>query len=112
MFRKRLMKRSIEYGDLRQRYAQSSARSDNALNVCRIVQRRELDAVFDTSQHLIGYENRFRELFAAMDHAMTNGMNVGNTTHFSESGFFTDGPTENHLHGRTRIPHRFGEALR
>src|SRR5262249_45841712 len=47
-----------------------------------------------------------------MDHAMTNRVNVGNTTDLAQSRFFADGPTKNHLYGRTRISDRFREAFR
>jgi len=112
MFRQCLMKRSIEDGNLRQRSSERCARSDDALNVCRVVQGRELDAVFNTSQNFIRDQNRVRELFATVDHTMTNGMNVGNTTDLTHSRFLADGPTKNHLNGRTRIPDWFRESLR
>src|SRR5215217_438350 len=47
-----------------------------------------------------------------MDHAMTDGMNISDTSNFRDPGFFRDGPTQNHVHGRTRIADWFGEALR
>src|SRR6185369_17029498 len=46
-----------------------------------------------------------------MYHAMAHGMNVGNASNLVDSRFFRDGPTENHLHGGTRVSDGLGETF-
>src|SRR5262245_63794453 len=111
MLRKCLMECGIENGNLRKRLAQGRACRNDTLNVSRIVQRRELDAVFDAAQYLICYQHRAGETFPTMDHPMSNRMNVSDTVDFRDSRLRRDGPTKNHLHCRTRVTDWFGKAF-
>src|ERR1043166_6716051 len=85
VLRQRLMKRRVENRNLRQRSAEHSTRRENALDVCGIVQRREFDAVFDAAQHFVGYQDRARETFATVDHAMSDGVNEGHAVYASDT---------------------------
>ena len=71
-----MMERGIEYRDLRRILAEQFPRRLNALYVIGIVQRRQIDAVFDPFQHLIVDERRFLKQFSAMHHAMPDRMHV------------------------------------
>ena len=76
VFGKCLVECSVEHRHLRYSGAESCACRHDALDVCRIVQRRELYAVFNSTQHRICYQYRRSEMFAAMDHTMSDRMNV------------------------------------
>ena len=47
-----------------------------------------------------------------MDHAMSHGMNVGDTLDIVHARLFGDSPAKNHLHGGARVSDRLGEPLR
>src|SRR6185369_6591922 len=111
MFRQCLMKCRIEDGDLRQRSAQSRARREDALDIRRVMKRRELNAVFNAAQYFIGYQYGAGEAFATVYYAMTNSMNIGNTVDVRNSRVLRHGPTKNYLHGCARIANRLRETF-
>src|SRR5262245_44580561 len=97
-----LMKGSIENCDLRESGAKHLARSEYAFDIRRIVERRELHAIFNGLQHLIADQHRLLEVFSPMDHAVPDCMDVGNTFDLTGTTFGT-GPTQNQLDRRSRV---------
>jgi hypothetical protein len=53
-FGQTLMKSRIENGDLRQSCAEDFTSCGNTFDVCRIMQRREFNTVFDAAQNVVG----------------------------------------------------------
>ena len=70
------MKGRIKDRDLRNiRSKQVGARSD-AAQVCRIVNWCQVDASFNTADDLVSDQDRAREFFAAVNHAMADYLNI------------------------------------
>ena len=55
------VKSSIEYCDLRRRLAEDLPQCPNSAQVVGVMERREVDAVLDSLQHLIVDDDRFLE---------------------------------------------------
>src|SRR5271167_3483199 len=83
----RMMKRSIEYGHLRNVLAEEVSRRQNALDVVGIVKRRKINAVFNPLQHLAVNKGRLREQLAAVHNAMPNRLNVTRTLDLGDPRF-------------------------
>ena len=75
--RQGLVERRVEDGDLRQARPEQLPGGLNAFDVGRVVQRRQLDHVFDAVEHFVGDEDGVREALAAMHDAVADGVNVG-----------------------------------
>ena len=58
--------------------AENISGSHNALHISGVVQRREIDAVFDAAQHVIGDQRRMREALTSVDYTMADSINIGN----------------------------------
>src|SRR5437867_11173058 len=96
MLRQSLMKCSVKNGNLRQPAAKHVTRSLNTLDVGRVVQRREFNAVLDRSHNLVIDLHRLFEVFTTMNNPMTDGMNVSNTLNLRWP-FIGTSPTQNQL---------------
>src|SRR5438132_674602 len=111
LFRQSLVKRSIEDRDLRQAGAKYVARGKNSLDVQGIVQRRQIDALVYAPKHLLIDQHRMSELLAAVDYSMTDGVNIGNTSHFIDAGRFGANPVYDHVNGRAGDAQRRSRAF-
>src|SRR5262245_23613447 len=69
--RQRMMKRRVEYRDVRDSGKQP-AHFANACNVHRVVQRREWTERLDFREHLVGDERAFGEFLTTVNNAMRN----------------------------------------
>ena len=85
LLRKRMMERSIKHRDLRQIFAEQIARGHDPLNIFRIVQWRQIDAVLDPLQHLVVDQRRFFEHFAAVHNAVAYGVYVRRAFYFGHA---------------------------
>jgi len=79
MFWQRLMKSCVKDGYLWQTRAEYFTSRRYALDVGRIVQGREVNAVFDAAQDFVVDYNRVREALTAMNYAMPYSVNIRNT---------------------------------
>ena len=70
-----LVERGVEDGDLGH-LGQQVARRAVALDVGRVVQRSELEALFDPAQDRVVDEDRGPEALAAVDHAVAHGLDL------------------------------------
>ena len=77
-FRKGLVERRIKDRHLWQPGAENISGGHNTLHVSGVVQRREIDAVFDAAQDLIGDQRRMREALTSVDYTMADSINIGN----------------------------------
>ena len=73
--RESLVKSGIEHHDLRLIREQFGSHP-NALNACRIMQRREIRQFFDSSHDAFGNENGLAKTFSAMSHAMADRLDI------------------------------------
>src|SRR5437868_13631078 len=84
----RLMKRRVEDSGLRQSYAKDLARRHDAFNVRRIMERREINALFNAAQDFVCDQDRMCEPLAAVHNAMPNRLHVRDALHFSDARRF------------------------
>ncbi len=73
---KRVMERGVEHGDLRHPRSEELARRQDSPDVVGIMQRRQVDAIFNALQHLVVDQRRFFEHLSAMHDAVPHGVNV------------------------------------
>ena len=78
LWRHRLVESCVEHAHVRQARHQL-LHGIHALQVGRVVQRRQVRALFEGFQHLVGQEHALVELLAAMHHAVTYGINLVKT---------------------------------
>lgn len=107
----RLMKRRIEDCYLRKPGSEKMSRGLNALDVRGIVQRRQLDAVFDASHDFVGDQHRVSKTLSSVNDAMSGGVNVGDAVYAVDAGGFGSRPSNYEIHCRAHIAKRFREAL-
>src|SRR6266481_2405764 len=81
------MKRSIKDSHLRQSVAEHFSGSNDPFDVCWIMERRQLDAVFDATQHGIVNCHRLSETFPTMDHTVPNSMNIRDALNLRDASF-------------------------
>src|SRR6185369_17562954 len=106
----RLMKRGIENRDLGQSRSEELARGLNAFYVRGVVQRRKVDAILDAAQDFVVYQNRVSESLTAVNHAMSDGMNVGDAVYAVDAGGFGRRPSNDEVNGRSHVTKRLCEA--
>ncbi len=94
--RDRLMKRGVENPDLEDPGEQGFAGLD-PLQVVRVMQRRELDALPDRGLDLLGDQGRFGEIFAAVDDAVADAVDLALVPDDAVLGMEQQG--EDHLDG-------------
>ena len=80
------VKSGIEDCDLRRRLAEDLPQRPNSAQVVGIMERRQVDAVFDSLQHLIVDDDRFLEQLAAMHHAVSHRVDVSQTANLVDPG--------------------------
>src|SRR5918999_4580615 len=80
MVRQGLMKCCVKHGDLWQAFAKQCPRGSDAFDVRRIVQWRQVDAVFEAANDFVVYQHRSGETFAAMHDAMADRLNIGDAS--------------------------------
>ena len=102
----RLMKRRVEDGGLRQSCAEDFTRRLDALDVRRIVQRSQVDAILYPAQYFVRDEDRMREAFAAMHDAMADGVDISDALDRVDTGTFRTGPSNDEFDSRARISQR------
>src|SRR4030095_859373 len=103
------MKRGVEDGYLGQTTAEHFASGENTFDVRRIMQRGEIDAVFDSFEYFIGYQDGMGKSFASMDHSMADRVNVSDAANGWNS-IFGARPTNNGFHPRARVAEGCGGA--
>ena len=114
--RHRGVERGVEDGHLRHAGAEQLARGVDALEVRRVVQRREVDAVLDLVHDLVADHHRPRELLAAVDGAVADRVDVADRGDAGDAGLGRDEPAQHVVERgavvaqRRRAPHR-GLAL-
>src|SRR5260370_22657576 len=96
------MKRSIKNGNLRQSVAKHFSGRNDSLDIGGIMERRQLNAVFNATQDGVVNSHRLSETFTAMDHTVTNSMNIRNALNLTDAGFRTC-PTHYQLYCRACI---------
>jgi hypothetical protein len=101
----------VEHRDLRHSRTEALARRADALEVGRVVERRQLNAVLDLLQHAVVDEHRAGELLPAVDHAVADGVDVtqGRETCAARPG--GDEPGEQGVQRRAMVAQRLGAAL-
>jgi hypothetical protein len=80
----------------------------NPLDVVGVVEWGQLDAILDSFQHLVGDDNRLAKQFAAMNHTMPGGMDIGGALDFCDSRSVGRDPTDQVL----QSPRNIGERSR
>ena len=88
------MKPRVEDCNLWDSGAHNVFRRINALEIGRIMQRREFDTVFDSPDHGFINDHGFGELLRAVHHAVTDSMNICQRTYPGNLGFSGDDPTD------------------
>src|SRR5262245_35044610 len=81
-FWKSLMKSSVKNRNLGKAWTKDVPCGLNTLYICRVVQRCQLDAIFDAAKHLLGYENRVSEPLTAVNDSMSNRVDIGDAMNF------------------------------
>src|SRR6185295_10126396 len=97
------MKRRIEHRDLGEARSEEFAGGLNAFDVSRIVQRRKLDAIFDAAQDFVVDQNRMSKTLAAVNHAVSDGVNVGDAVYAVDAGGVRCRPSNNEVNGRSHV---------
>src|SRR5262245_51134442 len=77
----------------------------DSFDVGWIVQRRELYAILDCTQHVVVDHDRMGEVFATMHDSMSNGMNVCNALDRINRSVRTS-PTKNELDSALSVANR------
>ena len=80
------VERGVEHRDLRHAVAQELARRADALEVGRVVQRRQLDAILDARDHGLVDAHRGPEALPAVDHTVSDRVNVRDRAHRLDPG--------------------------
>src|SRR5690606_13687085 len=88
--------------------AQHFTHGADALEVVWVVQWCEVDRVLDAREDGIIDYDRFREVFATMHHAMSDGVDAAK----ARTGDFVSEPTQGCLDGRTVVTDRSGRSDR
>src|SRR5882672_4565499 len=78
----RVVKSGIEYGDLRNLRTQQFAHGANSAEIRGIVQGGQVDAILNAPHHFVVDEDGIRKSLAAMNHAMSDGVNIGRALDF------------------------------
>lgn len=76
VFGQTLVKRGVKNSNLGNAFAEDLRTGSNSFDVCRIVQWCELNAVFDASNHIFRDDRRTGEPLAAVNHSVTDRLNV------------------------------------
>src|SRR5688572_22191673 len=76
VFGQALVKRGVKDSDLGNACSENSRTCSNSFDVCRVMQRCELDTVFDAAHHIFRDDRRTGEPFTTVDHAVTDRVNV------------------------------------
>ena len=100
------MERGVEHRDLRDAGTEELARRVDALEVGRVVQRREVDAVLDLVDHRVVDEHRAGQLLAAVDDAMADGVDVGERLDARHRGLGRDQPAQDVIEGGAVVAQR------
>ena len=96
--------------DLRHAGAEQRARRADALQVGRVVERRELDAVLDAGEHLV-VDRTERGTLAAVDDAVPDGVDVGDRAEL-DPGRGRHQPAQHVVDRRAVVAQRASRALR
>ena len=107
-----LMKRRIKHGNRWKTTTKHLSRRHDALDVCGVVQRRQVDAILDAAHHFIGDQNRMREALATVHHPVADGMDVRNALKVSNARLRGAGPANDELNSSTRVAQGSSRALR
>lgn len=86
------MKSGVKNGNVWHFFAEDLAAGIDALNVCGIIQRSEFNALFDIAQNFARYQNGCLKLFAAVNDAMADGVNICLAFDCIDLGFLRDHP--------------------
>ena len=105
------MERRIEYRNLRRLAADELLHGLNAAEVVGIVQRRQVDAVFNPGQHLVIDQHRLLEHFAAMHYAMAHRLNIAQRANLFDAGPVGGQVPQNVIEPRAYIADGSGEFL-
>jgi ABC-2 type transport system permease protein len=84
----------VEDGDLRHLLAEQIRGRVDALEVRRVVQRRQVNALLKPDQHFLVDQDRPRETFRAVDHAVSNRVNVRQAGNARDPGFRRGNPVD------------------
>jgi hypothetical protein len=108
VLRESLVKSSVENGRLRQPAPEKLARREDSANVCRVVKRRQIYAVFDLVKHVVVDKHRLSEPFATVNDAMTDGVYVADTVNVAYAGTLRARPPDYESDRGARIAQWFG----
>jgi len=75
------------------------------------VQRRQIDAILNSLQHVIGDDGRFGKPFAAMHHPMTDGVNICRTLDLRNPRLIGDDVSHYKIQRRRNVAQRGRELL-
>jgi hypothetical protein len=97
--RQRAVEGGVEHRDLRHARAQDRRRGADALEVGRVVQRREIDRVLDPLQYLVVDPHRAREALAPVHDPVTDRVDLGASAE-RHAALAADEPRDDVLDGR------------
>ena len=100
------MEGRVEYRDLVDTFTEDLRCSPDPAQIRRIVQRGQLDAVFDLRDHIGVDLDRFSELFPTMNDAVADGMDVTDRSDRFDPGFGRDDPAQDQVESLSVIPQR------
>src|ERR1017187_7526838 len=107
----RCVKSGIEHCYLRRRLAEDLPQRPNSSQIIRIVERREVDAVFDSLQHFIVDDDRFLEELAAVHYAVARRVDVSQTANPVDPGAVGCQPAQHIVECRGDVADRRGQLL-
>ena len=87
VLRHRVVEGGVKNSHLRHAGAEHFLRCQNALDVVRVVERRQFDAFLNSSQDLISDQSGLRKQFATVDNSVPHGADVGYSLIFLDSQF-------------------------
>ena len=94
-----MMERRVEYADLRDAGAEQFLDGVNTFQVGRVVKGREFNTILYLPYHFFIEQNRTAEFFPAMNHAVSDGVNVLQRLYPRDIGFLGYNPFDDLVNG-------------
>ena len=109
--RNRGVKSGIEDCDLRRRLPEDLPQRPNSSQVVGIMERRQVDAVFNSLQDIIVDDDRFLEQLAAMHHAVSRRVDVSQAANLINPGAIRRQPAQHKIKRPRDITDGCGQLL-
>ena len=106
-----MVKRGVKDRHLGHLATEECARGKNSLDAVWIVQWGEIDALFDFFQDILGDDRRLFKALSAVDHAVSDRVDVAHAFNFLDAGLIGGCPTNHEIERGGNVPQGSGDGL-